>query len=163
MATLAAGCVTYPCDEDVLECKEGEALEVDASCEAEGPLELQVLEMDTLAPVPADAWPTVHEGPQGGQHFSLALRVTGLQPEHLAFSLQLDALECVDGACEASVELGHRTLNADAKILEEDGDGFVLPDVVVMLERAPEGDGVLYVEANDACGQHARLQLRAQP
>ena len=157
------GCVTYPCDEDVLECKEGDALQVDASCEADGTLTVEILEMDTLTPVAEDAWPTVHEGPQGGHHFNLALRVTGLEPDHVALSLQLDALECTDEACDDSIALGHRVLNADDTILEADGDGFVVHDVVVMLERPPEAGGMLYVDANDACGQRARLQLRAQP
>lgn len=161
-AGLATGCVTYPCEDDVLQCEEGEVLEVDANCEAEGPLTIEVLEMDTRAPVPERAWPSVHTGPQGGVHFNLALRVTGLEPDHVALSLRVDARECEDAECGSTTALGHRMLNADADLLEVEGDAFVLPDIVVMLERAPDADGRLSLEATDACGQHALVQRRPE-
>jgi hypothetical protein len=160
---VSGGCVTYPCDDDVLACGEGEAFEIDPSCEPQGPLSIEVLEMATGVPVAADAWPTVHHGPQGGIHFSLALRVTGMEPQHIALQLELDAVECADAQCRETTALAQRSLAADASLFEDEDDARVLPDVVVLLEREPEGGGELRIDVLDACGQQAETILRPLP
>jgi hypothetical protein len=114
-------------------------------------------------PVAADAWPTVHHGPQGGIHFSLALRVTGMEPQHIALQLELDAVECADAQCRETTALAQRSLAADASLFEDEDDARVLPDVVVLLEREPEGGGELRIDVLDACGQQAETILRPLP
>jgi hypothetical protein len=154
---LLGGCFTYPCETDVLACEEGEAFEVDAQCEAETPLSIEILEMATLDPLVRDAWPIVHHGAQGGIHFDLGIRVRGLEPDHREVQLAFDAAECRDAACTDAARVAARTLNADASILEPDEGAFLLPDVVLLLDREPAHGGELTVSVLDSCGRELEV------
>jgi hypothetical protein len=154
---LLVGCFTYPCETDVLACEEGEAFAVDASCEAEQPLALELIEMQTMQPVQRGAWPIVHHGAQGGIHFDLGIRVRGLEPDHLEVRLDFDAAECRDSDCTAMADVAARTLNADDTVLEPDDDGHLLPNVVLLLDREPAHGGALQLHAMDACGRELEI------
>jgi hypothetical protein len=154
---LVTGCFTYPCETDVLGCEQGDAFEVDAQCEAEAPLSIELIEMQTLEPLATGSWPIVHHGAQGGIHFDLGVRVRGLAPDHVAVKLDFDAAECRDDACGEVVGVARRTLNADDTVLEPDEDGFLLPDVVLLLEREPARGGEIVLQVLDACGRELEL------
>lgn len=160
---LSGGCFTYPCETDVLACEEGEALEIDRTCEPSEPLAIELVEMDGLAAVPEGAWPRVHHGPQGGIHFDLGLRVAGLDPEHAEAELELDARECTDDDCSEGNVFAQRKLNASEDLFEVDEDGRLLPNIVVLLEREPSASGRLVVEVRDGCGREVELVHRASP
>ena|SRR5688572_12463667 len=161
LALGLTGCFTYPCDTDVLACEDGEALELDPTCEAEGELELVARENESDAPIPADAWPTVHEGAQGLLHFALALQMRGMDPDHQEIEITLRVEACEDEACATTTMITSRTLVADAQVLEVDDDAVELHDIVLVLDEAPPQDGRLVVEALDACGRTASLVVRA--
>lgn len=154
---LLSGCFTYPCETDVLACEEGEDFEVDAKCKADAPLSIELIEMQTLEPVKPGQWPIVHHGVQGGIHFDLGVRVRGLEPDHVAVKLDFDAAECRDAECREVVGVARRTLNADATVLEPDAEGFLLPDVVLLLEREPARGGELVLQVLDACGRELEV------
>ena len=154
---LLAGCFTYPCETDVLACEESEAFQIDADCEAEEPLSIELIEMATMQPVSPDAWPIVHHGAQGGIHFDLGIRVRGLEPDHLNVQLDFDAAECRDADCTAMADVAARTLNADDTVLEPDDDAHLLPNVVLLLDREPAHGGALQLHAIDACGRELEL------
>ena len=158
-AVLLTGCFTYPCDSDVLQCEEGEAIAVDRTCEATEPLSIELIETDTLQAVDADAWPTVHHGIQGGIHFALGVRVRGLDPDHARVQVTLDAAECADADCVEMAVIAERTLNAEDDLLDpEEGDGaWLLQDVVVLLEREPSGPGEIELTVLDGCGRERLL------
>ena len=169
LMTLLAGCFTYPCDNDVLECEEGEAFEVDRSCEAQAPLELEIVEMSTMMPLDAQVWPEVHHGPQGGIHFDLGVRLTGLEPGHAAARLTFEAAECMDESCDETALIAQRTLYADESLLEaaedaseraagEESAPQVVPGIVLLLEHEPGVAGVLRLDALDPCGREASLE-----
>ena len=160
---LSTGCYSYPCDTDVLACEEGDALEIDRTCEPSAPLEIVLLEMDGLEPVVEGTWPRVHHGPQGGIHFDLGLRVAGLDPEHAEAELDLDARECVDEDCGDATVFAQRKLNASEDLFEADEDGHLLPNIVVLLEREPSGSGRLVVDVRDGCGRRVEVVHRASP
>lgn len=154
---LLAGCFTYPCETDVLACEEGKDFAVDANCEADQPLSIELIEMQTMQPLKRDAWPIVHHGAQGGIHFDLGIRVRGLEPDHLNVQLAFDAAECRDADCTAMADVAARTLNADDTVLEPDEDAHLLPNVVLLLDREPAHGGALQLHAIDACGRELEL------
>ncbi len=156
LAALSPGCFTYPCERDVLACEEGEPLAIDRACELEsGELGLEVGDGEgEFAPLAAGAWPQVHHGPQGGIHFMIGLRLSGVDPEHESFEIEVVARDC-DGACAEMDELSTRTFVVDGSYLEPDGDALVLADVVLLLDREPRPKGELTVQATDSCGRVA--------
>ena len=91
LAALSPGCFTYPCDRDVLACEEGEPLAIDRTCKQEnGELVLELGEGEgEFSALAADAWPQVHHGPQGGIHFMIGVRLTGVDPEHESFEIEV--------------------------------------------------------------------------
>lgn len=156
LVALSPGCFTYPCDRDVLACEEGEPLAIDRSCEQQmGELGLELGEgegeFSTLAD---DAWPQVHHGPQGGIHFMIGLRLTGVDPKHESFEIEATARDC-EGECAEMDDLSARTFVVDESYLEPDGDALVLTDVVLLLDREPRAEGELTVRATDSCGRVA--------
>jgi hypothetical protein len=155
------GCVTYPCDTDVLACEDGEALQIDPSCDAEGDLSLVACENGSDMPLPEDAWPIVHHGAQGAVHFSLAVQMDGIDPDHRQVELELRVEACDDEACDDPSMLTSRTLVADEDVLESDGDTVELHDIVLVLDDEPPAEGRLVLEARDACGREASQVLRA--
>jgi hypothetical protein len=145
----------------VLACEEGEALQIDPSCEADGELSFVACENGSDTPLPPDAWPTVHHGAQGALHFSLALLMEGLEPEHREVEVTLRVETCEDEVCEDTSMIVSRTLLADEDVLEGEGDVAELHDVILVLEKAPPEDGRLVVEARDACGRTATRMFTA--
>jgi hypothetical protein len=155
LVTALAGCVTYPCDTDVLACEDGEALQLDPTCEAEGELSLVARENEGTAPLDPDAWPTVHHGAQGAVHFSLALQMQGVDPEHREVEVTLRVEACDDSACEDTSMLTSRTLVAGEDVLEVEGDTVELHDVVLVLDDVPPPEARLVIDVRDACGRSA--------
>lgn len=156
------GCVTYPCETDVLACEDGEALQIDPTCDAKGDLSLVARENGSDLPLPEGAWPIVHHGAQGGVHFSLAVHMDGIDPKHREVELTLRVEACDDEACDEPSMLTSRTLVADEDVLEADGDMVELHDIVLVLDDEPPAEGRLVLEARDACGREASQVLRAR-
>jgi hypothetical protein len=155
LAALLPGCFTYPCERDVLACEEGEPFAIDRSCELEGELGLEVGEGEGMfAAFPAASWPQVHHGAQGGIHFMLGLRLSGVDPKYAAFEVEIEARDC-DDACAAMQTLSERTFVVDGDYLEPDGDAQVLTDVVLLLDREPHARGEITVRVTDSCGRTA--------
>lgn len=159
LAIPLGGCFTYPCETDVLQCEDGEAFEVDRTCEASEPLTAELLEMATLDAVQAGDWPIVHEGAQGGIHFDLGLRVSGLDAGHIQLRASVDVSECEDAQCAERTVFAQRTLSVDESVLEPEGESFLLPDVVVLLDDVPRS-GEVAIDLLDACGRELRLVHR---
>ena len=160
-AFALGGCFTYPCDTDVLACEDGEALQIDPSCEADGELRLVTRDNDTDAPLPERGWSVVHHGAQGAVHFSLALRMEGIDPDHREVEIQLSVEACADEPCDDTSMLSQRTLVATDDILEVEGDAVELHDIVLVLDDEPPPEGRLTVKVRDACGREASQVFRA--
>jgi hypothetical protein len=155
LVALSPGCFTYPCDRDVLACEEGEPLAIDPSCEQSGELRLELGEGEgEFTALSADAWPVVHHGPQGGIHFMLGLRLTGVDPDHESFEVEVVARDC-EGACTEMDELSARTFVVDESYLVPEGEALVLADVVLLLDREPRAQGEITVQVTDSCGRVA--------
>lgn len=153
---ITAGCFTYPCDGDVTGCEEGEPLQADLSCTADGELSLQLREDDVDAPLSEGTWPVVHHGPQGGIHFLLGLRVEGMDADHTQLEIELGVQAC-EGDCTSPVPHETRTFVVDDDVLVPDGDAAELHDVVLLLDDEPPEHGRLVVTARDACGRTGTL------
>jgi hypothetical protein len=153
LATVA--CDHSPCAQDVAGCGEGEGFSFDASCEADGPLSVQLLELQTGEPIPAGRWPELHHGSQGGVHFALAVAVQGLEPGFMNVQLNLDAADCSGSDCAAMDELAERTVDTDDSMWEIEGNEAMLRDVILVLDHEPADAGELRIDAVDPCGRVA--------
>ncbi len=84
-AALLVGCEAAqgPCAADYLGCDDGEGtFRLDPNCTLTGPLNVQIGQGDAaFTPLPEGVFPTLHHGPQGGEHMFLAVRVEGPEAE----------------------------------------------------------------------------------
>ena len=153
-----------PCEEDLLGCGSGEALEPDPACTLEGELsfELGNGEAGTFSPLGPGETPKTTTGFQGGWHTWLGVRVTNPAFDSPGIEISIDLLECY-GGCEAedaSFEpVYSRRLVSEGR--ELDG-GILVTDILYVWYTEPYGVSGnerwrLEVSVRDRCGREGSL------
>ncbi len=145
-----------PCADDANNCGNGGALEIDASCELDDTLDLQLGQGDgefqALAP---SATPEFVTGLQGGFHMVLGIGIDNPSEEHLAFEVQVTLISERDGEMEP---IGERTVVYGGSQVGFEAGRAELLDLVVIPDFWPEeGRRWISVSVTDACGRIGNL------
>ncbi len=145
-----------PCVDDANVCGNGGALEIDADCELDGPLDLELGEGEgefrALAP---GEQPELVFGPQGGAHMVLGIGVDNPSPDHLAFEVRVMLSAEFDGEPETAAE---RTVVYEGNLVQFDAGRAEMLDLVVIPAFWPdEGRRWVSVAVTDACGRTGHI------
>lgn len=158
---LLTGCSLFgggsgggPCNDDANACGNGGVLEIDATCELDDMLQLQLGEGEgeftMLAP---GAAPELVSGLQGGEHMVLGVGIDNPSPDHLAFQVDVSL-----GAEGESEFLGERTVVYDGNLVQFDAGRVELINLVVIPEFWPtSGRRWISITVTDACGRVGTL------
>jgi hypothetical protein len=165
-----SGCAS-PCDEDPLGCSAGEEFVPAGECDLEGPLEVSLgTGVDDFSPLATGQEPTVHHGPQGGDHLCLGLRVEHPTLDYPQLSVVMDA-EVEDAArcdgdpsCDPWVGSAHRELVLGPELPLDAEDNVEETGLILILSIWPSDiERRVRVEVVDPCGRSAFVDHRIPP
>lgn len=145
-----------PCNDDANACGNGGVLELDATCELDDVLRLQLGEGEgeftMLAP---GAEPELVSGLQGGVHMVLGVGIDNPSPDHLAFEVAVTLTIDAEGESEF---LGERTVVYDGNLVQFEAGRAELINLVVIPEYWPtSGRRWISMTVTDACGRVGTL------
>lgn len=164
------GCAS-PCDDDALGCGAGEEFVVADDCELEGPLEVSLGSgVDDFTPLQVGEEPTVHHGPQGGDHLCLGLRVEHPSLDYPQVSVVMDAeLEdpdrCGDDPdCDPWIGSAHRELVLGPELSLDAQDNLEQTGLILILSIwPPDLERRVVVQVLDPCGRVGVVDHRIPP
>lgn len=172
MGVLEMGCNPSPCGDDPLGCDSGEEFVPADDCELEGPLDTSLgTGVDEFVPLVEFQEPTVHHGPQGGEHLCLGLRVESPSLDYPQLSVTIDAeLEDPDrcGAddpeCDPWIGSAHRELVLGPDLpLDEQNDVEETGLILILSIWPSDLERRVEVRVVDPCGREGFIDHRIPP
>jgi hypothetical protein len=154
-----------PCEADAFSCRSASGIEIDPNCEVSAELLVELGQGEHgFAPLEQGYMPRVHNGAQGGQHIFVAVRISGGDPGHASFLLDVALYErgaYQPGAAGADAELedsGRRKVLIEDAALSGEGT-FEQAGIVLQVYGGLEGAD-LVLEVTDSCGRTASDVVR---
>ncbi len=166
---LLSGCPLFgrasggdPCLDDALGCDQGDALQVDATCEDESPLQLELGDGDgSFRPLAPGTAPEEIQGAQGGSHMVLGVGVDNPLESHLAFEV---SIVLTQGEGEEAWTSADRTAVYDGSIVAFDEGRAELLNFVLVPDGWFAGEPRrIDVAVRDACGRIGTLSHAIEP
>ncbi|MEM6293359.1 MAG: hypothetical protein AAGA54_18950 [Myxococcota bacterium] len=167
--SLLSGCFLFgrsggggPCADDALDCRDGDALQVDEVCEDETALLLELGDGDgRFRPLAPGEPPEEIQGAQGGSHMVLGVGIDNPRESHLAFEVNVVLTQ---GEGEEAFMPGDRTAVYDADLVEFDQGRAELLNFVLIPDGWFAGEPrQIDVTVRDACGRTGTLTHTIEP
>ncbi len=166
---VSAACT--PCKDDALDCEGGTEFSIAEDCELSGALEVELGQgQDEFSPLAPLQEPTLYEGPQGGHHFWLALRVDNPDLDYPLIQVVWDA-EVFDedrcGAepdCDPWIGTGHRELTLGPDLPITDDGAVEQTALLLVISIWPvDVERRLRLYTLDECGREATIEHDLEP
>lgn len=148
------------CTDDANLCADGGELEVDASCERDDMLQLELGDGNgEFQPLAPGVSPELYAGQQGGEHMVLGLGVDNPSPEHLSYEVEL-ALHATLAEDDAEL-VGERTVVYGEHLVEFDAGRAELLNLVAIPDIWPDsGRRWISATVTDSCGRRGQVDHR---